>query len=181
MGKGAAQKHLHSRISFLLQAATYLSSEAKTPNQDVDGVPAIDKDTAGQFPEVKRKDSNVNNEPGSIHDQGNASPAKATGLARLYVSQLKGISRRGVIRLSPDMKHAMCKRCDTVLKPGSTSTHRTENKSRGGRKPQADVFVICCNVCGTTKRFPIGAKRQGSKKDRVKTSGKALQDPGGKE
>jgi len=50
--------------------------------------------------------------------------------------------------------------------PGTTCTHRVENKSKGGKKKWADVLVVECQ-CGMVKRFPVGmdelrAKRGGS-------------------
>lgn len=35
-----------------------------------------------------------------------------------------------------------------------------ENKSRGGRKPWADVIVVECFTCGRSRRFPVNAPRQ---------------------
>ena len=70
------------------------------------------------------------------------------------------------IRLSPAIKRSLCKRCDALLVSGSDSTSRLENKSRGGKKPWADVLVVTCNSCGTVKRFPVGAKRQSKRAER---------------
>lgn len=72
------------------------------------------------------------------------------------------------IRLSQDVKHSICKRCSAILIPGSTSSSKVENLSRGGKKPWADVLVIECNVCSAQKRFPVGAKRQPRKNLRAK-------------
>ena len=122
-GKSRSQKdshkHLHSRISFLYQASTYLSS--------------------------------------SLPCNG---PCSVTPLSRLYTAHLRSVALRSTIRLTPSLKHTICKRCDTHLTPGVSCNTFLENKSRAGRKPWADVLVRQCDACGAVKRFPVGAKRQ---------------------
>jgi len=58
------------------------------------------------------------------------------------------------------VKALLCKRCDVLLVPGSTSSVTVENASRGGKKPWAEVEVVRCLACGAEKRFPVGATRQ---------------------
>jgi ribonuclease P protein subunit RPR2 len=77
-------------------------------------------------------------------------------LSRFYISTARTVAKKSVLRLSPSLKRTICKRCDLLLVPGATSTHRVENSSRGGRKPWADVLVVECNACGAVKRFPVG-------------------------
>lgn len=60
------------------------------------------------------------------------------------------------MRLDPSIKRTICKRCDSLLVPGVSSTNRIENPSKGGKKPWADVLVVECNACGAVKRFPVG-------------------------
>jgi len=175
----APNKHLHSRISYLYQAATYLctlpsdqpgqtapeskqtvSTEAVVPNnqdghvvlpdkssQDVEGHPCA----ADQRKKPQRDTLTINNLP----------------LSRRLISHLRGVSLKSQIRLSPDIKRSICKRCDTLLIPSSTSSTRLENKSRGGKKPWADVLVIECKACGAEKRFPVGAKKQSRRPERM--------------
>ena len=38
--------------------------------------------------------------------------------------------------------------------PGQTSVQVVENKSKGGEKPWADVFVVRCTNCRAVRRFP---------------------------
>lgn len=79
-----------------------------------------------------------------------------TPLSRFYLSTARTVAQKSVLRLSPNLKQTICRRCDALLIPGTTSTHRIENNSRGGRKSWADVLVVGCNACGTVKRFPVG-------------------------
>ncbi|KAF2135685.1 uncharacterized protein K452DRAFT_293037 [Aplosporella prunicola CBS 121167] len=137
--KAVPNKHLHSRISYLYQAATYLAIQA-------------DNGTSPQREHTQP----------ATHAQ--------TKISSPYhlVSHLQLVSMKAQVRLSHQVKHSICKRCSAILIAGSTSSSRVENLSRGGKKPWADVLVVECNACGAQKRFPVGAKRQPKKKDRVK-------------
>jgi len=126
------QKHLHSRLSYLHQAATYLTTigshneQQKTTESSGDSFSAADKDVTRH---------------------------RSIGATRLLM-HLRGVSRKAQIRLAPRVKHSICKRCDALLVPGETMTEQVVNPSKGGRKPWADVYEIRCNRCGTIKRFP---------------------------
>ena len=172
---GPHQKHLYSRISFLHQAASYLSSVT----DDVQGKKAIatngvqvDKDeqiastdTAG---DLKKQASHFSKEPDEANPTSSTRKPSSPALSRLYASHSRTIARKATIRLTPDMKHSICKSCDSILVPGTTSSTFVENLSRGSRKPWADMLVRTCNACGAAKRFPVGAKRQRRKTERRK-------------
>lgn len=179
--KGFAQKHLHSRISYLYQAVTYLAKNADQPRVRIDCVnnKARRQSKPGREFQCAVASSQAVSDEGlpvspteqetwmrkMSPDEGGVSEEFA--LSRLLVVHLRAISLKSQIRLSPAMKHTICKRCDVLLVPGSTSTSYMENNSRGGRKPWADVLVTTCTGCGTAKRFPVGAKRQVTKEPRV--------------
>ena len=176
MGKNQGKKHIFSRISFLYQAATYLSA-ASRPSSSCTSALIAEGDVRGTAEAGSIRASSVdhedqNTQPGSreIHEGSTPQNSSTAGLSRLYVSQLRSISRKAVIRLAPEMKHTICKGCDALLRPGLTSTVQVENASRRKRKPHADVLVISCDTCGAVKRFPVGAKRQQSKGTRVARS-----------
>ncbi|KAK6537384.1 hypothetical protein TWF694_011571 [Orbilia ellipsospora] len=80
---------------------------------------------------------------------------QSLGLSRYYTSHLLAVSKKSVQRLSPSVKHPICKRCSSTLTPGVSCTTRIENKSKNGRKPWADILVIQCNLCKASKRFPL--------------------------
>src|SRR5207247_2204446 len=75
-------------------------------------------------------------------------------IARQYLSQVRAVSLKCQLRLPGDIKRSVCKRCDSLLIPGSTCTEETENKSRGRKKPWADVLIVQCNTCGSSRRYP---------------------------
>ena len=135
---GILNKDLYFRASFLYQAATFL---------------------------------NRIHQPAAESEKDSGDPAARTtqlgsGLSRRLVSDLYGVSLKAQIRLSPSIKHTACKRCHNLLVEGSTLKIYMENKSRGGKKPWADVLVHECTQCGKSRRFPVGAKRQRRRNDR---------------
>ena len=173
--KGVPNKHLHSRISYLYQAAAYLTLQQKTEIfqkelKSADGHEDIKVlESAGTSSKVATaSDSKVAcaDLDGSVLESSTSSvapkPTKpaSSGLALQLSSHLRGVSLKGQVRLSRDLKRSICKCCNTILIPGCTSTTTIENQSRGGKKPWADVLVIECSTCGSKKRFPIGSKRQ---------------------
>lgn len=166
---GPAHKHLYSRISYLYQAATHLMNARRDQ--------AIAASTVDGHPDpghIKPRDQSLLPNPqmaGTDEENLETSPSLAPILVSTelkdalgptchLISHLRSVSLKGQIRLSPAMKHSICKGCDAVLVPGSTSSVRLENKSRGGKKPWADVLIITCCLCGVVKRFPVGAKKQ---------------------
>lgn len=175
--------HLQSRVSYLYQAASYF---AGLYNRAESGEQTSGEQTAvGQ---IKGQNSQQTPSPSSPHvvtqeiDKATG-PSRATGTLpegssatyddasiRLILSHIKGIARKGQVRVSPSIKRSVCKRCDILLIDGQNSTRRIENMSREGKKSWADVIVITCNSCGTTKRFPVGARRQPRRKDRSCTT-----------
>lgn len=178
-GPSKAQKHLHSRVSYLYRAASYLaglSIEKQVEEQDIpkqavskpiesQGIRRNQEERSSSSPtnvEIQAKDSAID----PIKQTENLSTAYNEASVRLMLSHVKGISRKSLLRLPSSMKHSICKRCHVLLIHGRNSTQRIENRSRGGKKPWANVLVITCNACGTVRHFPVGAKRPRKRKDR---------------
>jgi ribonuclease P protein subunit RPR2 len=139
-------KALHSRVSYLYQAAAYLATQQQHSRTDVH---------VGRKEEPPATTTNLQKISGF-------NPA-----SRRLISGLRSVSMKAQMRMSPAMKHSVCKNCDTMLIDGSTCTNEVENKSKGGRKRWADVLVRKCNTCGFEKRFPIGAERQTRRPNRT--------------
>jgi ribonuclease P protein subunit RPR2 len=136
-GSNVPQRHLHSRLSFLHQAATLLS------NTNPKATPAeTDGESFAEAPSVPMR------------------KVQACLESTRLLNHLRGVSRKSQVRLAPRMKHTLCKRCDCLLIAGRTSSGMTVNPSKNGSKPWADTFEVRCNRCGTVKRFPVGANRQ---------------------
>lgn len=125
------QKHVHLRLAFLRQAASHLADRER---DDIRRDLVMDEDQS-QTPAVSTKTDN-------------AQP-------RHIINQMKGVSRKAVVRLHRDTKRSICKRCDEVLIEGMTAVKRTENKSANRARPWADVHIIECKTCGALKRFPV--------------------------
>ncbi|KAI1111871.1 Rpr2-domain-containing protein [Nemania sp. NC0429] len=155
--RSVPNKHLYSRLSYLHQAAAFLGSQVgKT------------RDSESEPPAAARKST----EEGTRLDaqRYGSSDQLRLNLARNLLADLRATSLKSQIRLSPAIKNTICKFCDTLLIEGETSTSVVENRSKGGKKPWADVLVIRCNTCGGAKRFPVHAPRQKRRPQRVHTS-----------
>lgn len=157
---GVQQRHVHSRLSYLHQAATYLSTashEARTNTTTV-------KDEA----------ENASDSSSPLQQEHGAAES------RQFLTQISEISQKSQIRVTPDMKRSFCKRCRSLLIAGSTSRESVHNASLDEAKPWADVFEISCNTCRTVKRFPIGQRRIGksNKKDKRVAARSARQQTG---
>lgn len=94
------------------------------------------------------------------------SPPLKNSISLRLVSDLKSVAQRSQIRLSPDVKHSLCKRCNAPLIQGKTSRTRIENHSKNASKPWAEYNVIECLLCSAVKRFPTKAPRQAKKSTR---------------
>ncbi|KAH9874903.1 hypothetical protein J1614_004391 [Plenodomus biglobosus] len=136
--KGIPNRHLHARTTFLYQAATYLTLQTTTAGTRA-------PPTAGDAASLTHSHSPV---------------------ALQLGSDLQQVSRKAQLRLAVDLKRSMCKSCNTILVPGQTATQHIANASKEGKKPWADVLIVQCCYCASTKRFPVGAKQQLKKSKR---------------
>lgn len=75
-------------------------------------------------------------------------------LSRVYLNHMDLVSKKSVLKMHPDIKRTVCKKCNRLLIDGLTSKTRIKNESRK-KLPHCDVLEITCE-CGTVKRFPIG-------------------------
>lgn len=137
-------KNLYSRVSYLYQAATYLAMREQGDLKKLSTYsPLLETSLVSPFASSESK-----------HE------ASLQPLSRRLLSDLHSVSLKGLMRMSPAIKNSVCKGCQTLLINGSTSTTEIENKSKGGKKPWADILVRKCRTCGLEKRFPITADRQ---------------------
>lgn len=132
------QKNVHLRIAFLHQAASHLAQKA-------------------------RSDTQITTDVGGNGTQPRKTPKTSIAQPRYLINQMKGVGRKSVIRLDKNIKRSICKRCDEFFVEGENAASTIENKSTNCSKPWADVLVIKCGTCGTSKRFPVGSGQLGQK------------------
>ncbi|KAK0222063.1 RNAse P Rpr2/Rpp21/SNM1 subunit domain-containing protein, partial [Armillaria fumosa] len=70
-------------------------------------------------------------------------------LSRSYVSSMKVVGQKTVVKMDPSVKRTICKGCNTILVPGSTVTIRANKSASHGH-----VMVYTCTHCKTTRRIP---------------------------
>ncbi|KAF8454959.1 RNAse P Rpr2/Rpp21/SNM1 subunit domain-containing protein, partial [Terfezia claveryi] len=96
-------------------------------------------------------------------------------LSRFYLSTLRSVAQKNVLRIHPNIKRCICKRCEAHLVPGVSCTLESENRSRRG-KAWAEVMVVRCGGCGVVKRFPVG--REKNRKGKGKLGDEEERNPG---
>ena len=166
MGK-SPNKHLRARMSYLFDAASYLrkmnESVRKGPRDQASSDKVLSNVSGNEESTHVRNERSDNGKDGTSASLPATSPSSFTSKVsadQCLVSQIRSVSNKANVRIELKLKHQMCRRCNSVLAPGITSTESKENRSKGGKKPWATIKVIHCTVCGTSRRFPTGAKRQ---------------------
>ncbi|KAI1292400.1 RNAse P Rpr2/Rpp21/SNM1 subunit domain-containing protein [Xylaria venustula] len=149
-------KHLYSRLSYLHQAAAVLGAQ-------------IGDTSLSTTQSVASRILPDQEEPLSSQERSAADQLRLN-FARHLLTDLRATSLKSQLRLSPAIKHTICKFCDTLLIEGETSTSVVENKSKHGKKPWADVLVVRCNTCRGLKRFPVNSPRQKRRPNRGQAS-----------
>jgi ribonuclease P protein subunit RPR2 len=164
--KGVPNKHLHARIAYLHKVANYLTTQslAKPDEklQQAKSTPAGEQTQTNPSGTLATDatTSLANSKPAPGHPSTATFNPPASGLPLQLTAQLRSVAQKGQIRLSRDLKHSFCKICSSPLIEGDTCIRTTENLSKNGRKPWAEVAIVTCVACGACKRFPVGAKRQ---------------------
>jgi RNase P subunit RPR2 len=151
-GGGVQNKAIYSRISFLQQAAVTLSSIH---------LEALDSGVSASSTEFSKSSQH-----GAMSEGPTLAKSPLQGMSRRLATDLRAVSLKTRIRLKPEVKRTICKYCDSVLIDGETCTAIIENKSKGGKKPWADILVRKCNTCGGEKRYPVSAPRTKRKTER---------------
>jgi ribonuclease P protein subunit RPR2 len=145
-GGGVQNRAIYSRISFLHQAAVALAT--------------IRHDSPGSGRANSPDEFSAANQRASIKPASDAESGPALdGMSRRLATDLRSVSLKTRIRLKPAVKQTICKFCDSILIEGESCTSTVENKSKGSRKPWADVLVRKCHACGRERRYPVSAPR----------------------
>ncbi|KAI5371179.1 Putative ribonuclease P subunit, Rpr2/Snm1/Rpp21 [Septoria linicola] len=156
--KAPPNKHLLARTAFLHQAAIYVASLQDTQKHSAT-VSHTTNQTQSGLPDDKSTSSDIIGTP-DLRPQ-------AGGLPHIFAAQLRQVALKSQIRLSLDVKRAICKACSAVHVDRRTCAQSVENLSRDGKKKCANVLVIECLACGNRKRIPTGANRQRRKGKRA--------------
>lgn len=160
-GKNAknAKSHFKARMEFLDKAANYLqaASTATVPVSVPEPTKAAERDVQ------KTRDREAGEHMVPEHTlntsakqvvRSETNKKTLANISRVYISHMRGVSLKTLTRLPIPTKRSFCKRCETPLTSGVSSSQEIQNASRGRKKPWADVEVLRCLVCGTEKRFP---------------------------
>jgi ribonuclease P protein subunit RPR2 len=145
-----------ARISFLFQAAEYLSSQLESAEDS-----ATHRD--GRAEATTSANSPTNHGTANHHESTNEVSCDTTVLKRhalpaYFASHMFSVRQKSQGKVEKELKRRICKRCKCFLIDGRTSSTAVENKSKS-KKPWADVTVVSCLACGMEKRYPVGVKK----------------------
>ncbi|GME69987.1 hypothetical protein B5S31_g1572 [[Candida] boidinii] len=120
----------YERLSYLYQLGTMTSSQSRIREGNNDGDSAIDEE----------------NDRTECFDI----------LSRVYLKGMNNVSKKTVLKLSPNIKRTICKKCQrSLILPGANHSNvRMINHSKK-QNPENDILEISC-YCGKVKRFPVG-------------------------
>ncbi|KAI9294927.1 Rpr2-domain-containing protein [Neoconidiobolus thromboides FSU 785] len=127
--KAIENKEILLRMNFLYQASNLMS------NIDI------------KYPQ---KEDSKGSEDKSTGLEGR----KLTGLSRAYLSNLKSISKKLVIKMDPAIKRNICKRCNSNLILGKTcSIKAIEPNDKEGEKKKHIKLEYTCQFCYYKKSY----------------------------
>ncbi|KAJ2882511.1 Ribonuclease P protein subunit p21 [Coemansia aciculifera] len=145
-GRGAGNlpnREAFERMNFLLQSAQFyatlpttnaeaaVTAVATAKGKDSDDSTTLDNDSSG----------------GSSSGAPPQTSATMMPLARFYAKEMRLVSRKSVLRMSPHVKRSMCKVCLTPLLPGISSMTRVKGQRRSRR------VITTCNYCQAQNRL----------------------------
>ncbi|KAG0673361.1 hypothetical protein C6P40_002469 [Pichia californica] len=75
-------------------------------------------------------------------------------ISRMCLNHMNLVSKKAVLKLHPDIKRTICKKCLRLQVDGFTTKTRIKNDSKK-QLLSCDVLEKEC-ICGVSKRYPIG-------------------------
>ncbi|OBZ71023.1 Ribonuclease P protein subunit p21 [Grifola frondosa] len=134
-----ANRDIIQRLNFLYQASTYLNFINPDPKASTSGLSAPPEQSG---PGKKTKRQKREEKSKTRH------PTTAADLSRSYVQSMRIIGQKTMVRMDPSIKRTLCKNCNTVLIPGTTSTVRIKPCPSHGH-----AVVYTCLACSTARRI----------------------------
>ncbi|KAJ4386706.1 hypothetical protein N0V93_009604 [Gnomoniopsis smithogilvyi] len=153
-------RHIYTRISFLYQAAACLAPHPTTLTDLATASRHLPQPAHAHVGTGTDGATNMDHHDDCKQVQDSPLVTTNQNMSRKLLTDMRAITQKSVIRASPHVKRSICKYCDSLLIEGQSSSSVVENKSKGGKKPWADVLVIKCHTCGREKRFPVNAPTQ---------------------
>ncbi|KAJ2085395.1 Ribonuclease P protein subunit p21 [Coemansia sp. S100] len=148
-GRGAGNlpnREAFERMNFLLQSAQFY---ATLPATNAAAAAAVTTEATAKGKESDESttldnDSNGGSSSGALPPRTSATMMP---LARFYAKEMRLVSHKSVLRMSPHVKRSICKVCLTPLLPGISSMTRVKGQKRGRR------VITTCNYCQSQTRL----------------------------
>ncbi|KAJ0173480.1 hypothetical protein K1T71_010629 [Dendrolimus kikuchii] len=78
---------------------------------------------------------------------------KNSALSSYYGNLIISVAKKNVLKIHPDMKRQMCKKCKCILINNISAKMRIKNKNK------AKTIEWECNTCGTRRTFPASKNK----------------------
>ncbi|KZT10824.1 Rpr2-domain-containing protein, partial [Laetiporus sulphureus 93-53] len=137
---GVANRDILQRLNFLYQASAYLQSISQDPTaKPIDrGRPSklspLQGPSKAEKKEIRRKQRH---------------PNTAVELSREYIKSMKIIGQKTMVKMDPNVKRTMCKKCNSLLIPGTTALVRVKSSPSHGH-----LISYTCLSCTAARRIP---------------------------
>ncbi|KAG8744482.1 hypothetical protein FRC10_010047 [Ceratobasidium sp. 414] len=93
-------------------------------------------------------------------------------LARKHVKTIKGIASGAVVKIDPSVKRVLCKKCSTVLVPGSTASVRVKTSG-----PHGKIVSYTCFSCNERRVIPAPPTKRPSSSAQDSQDGRSKTRP----
>ncbi|KAI8057003.1 RNAse P Rpr2/Rpp21/SNM1 subunit domain-containing protein [Syncephalis plumigaleata] len=158
MGKPKKEKHARQlqnaeefqRMNFLYQAAALMTAATTGRSRSSSDIPPCNRSKRKTAKSRPHPSPATRQRLGNVNDPTHPPLA---GLGRFYVSSLRTVARRNVLRIDPTLKRSLCRRCDSLLLPGVNANIRVEETANPA------VITDCC-FCKTGRRLPLQPDKQ---------------------
>ncbi|PCH36088.1 Rpr2-domain-containing protein [Wolfiporia cocos MD-104 SS10] len=123
------------RLNFLYQASAYLN----TINPDRTADARVGPDSSSLSKRQRKRQTR----------RKERHPNTAADLSRNYVKTMKIVAQKATVKMDPNVKRTICKKCSTVLIPGVSARIRVESSRVHG-----NVVQTTCIHCHTARCIP---------------------------
>eukprot|EP00741_Cyanophora_paradoxa_P009292 tig00000144_g9001.t1 len=127
------------------------SQPAPPPPQQQQQQPAHGKRPSKQVREKQEKVGDALQRMSYLYQAAFHTMPHNPALARFYAATMRKIGTKALIRLDASIKLTVCKRCNSPLVAGASSTVRVHPRSE-------TVLVVTCNECRSHKRCIVRRK-----------------------
>jgi len=135
---GVPNRDIFQRLNFLYQASAFLQSVSAPPLSPSKPQPAAAEDLGS-----------LSSAGGARRRRREVREIAARDLACSYVRAMREVGKKTTVKMDPSVKRTLCRACDAVLIPGTSSSVRIVPSG-----PHRHLIATVCLYCSATRRIP---------------------------